>query len=170
MRILFDVMYCVKRQMSKFFKFAVDSSLIKKCRWTEMNCGGAELGSYDQSMSFNVWFNPSGYKVFSFKIQRFSCFFRSFLVSSIVVCFLICLIKVNSACYWKLWLGLLKCLQANIDFSDLAFLLKLFRRMLKVVSFIPTHCSLHFRYWSKYMRFLLLHVRSWLILKSWFVL
>ena len=95
----------------------------KKCRWTEMNCGGAELGSYDQSMSFNVWFNPSGYKVFNFKIQRFSCFFRSFLVSSVVVCFLICLIKVNSACYWKLRLGLLKCLQANIDFYDLAFLL-----------------------------------------------
>ena len=27
--------------------------LLKKCRCTEMNCRGAELGSYDQSMAIN---------------------------------------------------------------------------------------------------------------------
>ena len=33
-----------------------------------MNCRGAELAVYDQSISFNSWFDPSGYKVFILKI------------------------------------------------------------------------------------------------------
>ena len=34
-----------------------------------MNCRGAELAVYDQSISFNSWFNPSAYKVFILKIK-----------------------------------------------------------------------------------------------------
>ena len=77
--ILFDAMYFVERQIWKFLKFFGDCSQLKKYYWTKINCVGAELGSYDQLMSFNSWFNTSGFKVFSFKNQTFSRFFRSFL-------------------------------------------------------------------------------------------
>ena len=46
-------MYCVERQISNFLKCFGDCSRLKKCGWTEMDCGGAELGSYDQPMLFN---------------------------------------------------------------------------------------------------------------------
>ena len=85
-------------------------------------------------MLFNSWFSPSGYKVLSFKTQKFSLLFKSVLVSSVVVCFLICSIKVNSACCWKLWFCLLKCLHAKIEACDLASFLWLLRRMLEGVS------------------------------------
>ena len=81
-------------------------------------------------MLFNSWFNPSGYKVFSFKTQKFSLRFKSVRVSSAVVCFLICSVKVNSACFWKLWVCSLKCLHAKIEACDLASFVWLLRQML----------------------------------------
>ena len=72
-------------------------------------------------MLFDFWFSPSGYKVFSFKTQKFSLLFKGVLVSSAVVCFLICSIKVNSACCWKLWFGLSKYLHAQIEACDLVY-------------------------------------------------
>ena len=60
------------------------------CRWTELHGGGAELRVSCQSILFNSWFNPSGYKVLSFSSEKYS-------LSSAVVCFLICSIKVNLA-------------------------------------------------------------------------
>ena len=94
-------------------------------------------------MLFNFWFNPSGFKVFGFKTQKFSLRFKSVLVSSADVCFLICSIKVNSACCWKLWFCSLKYLHAKIEASDLASFLWLFRRMLKGLSLFPTYWSWH---------------------------
>ena len=70
---------------------------------------------------FNSWFNPSRYKAFSFKTQKFSLRFKSVLVSSAVVCFLICSFKVNSACCWKLWFGSSKYLHAQIETCDLVY-------------------------------------------------
>ena len=47
--ILFDVIYCAERLIWKFFKFVdYPSLLLKKCYWKGINCGGAELGNYDQ--------------------------------------------------------------------------------------------------------------------------
>ena len=93
---------------------------------------------------FNSWLNPSGCKVFSFKIQKSSLRFKSVLVSSRVVCFLICSIKVNSACCWKLWFCLLKCLHAEIEASDLASVLLLLRWMLKVNVLKLTYTALEY--------------------------
>ena len=68
---------------------------------------------------FNSWFNPSGYKDFSFKIQRISLQKpRGVLVSSAVVYVLICSIKVNPACCPKLWFCSLKYLYAKIGAYD----------------------------------------------------
>ena len=44
-------------------------------------------------MLFISWFNPYGYRVFSFKTRKFSFLLRNVLVSLVVVCFLICSIK-----------------------------------------------------------------------------
>ena len=94
-----------------------------------MNCGEAELKSYGLSISFNSWFNP--WKSIYFKIQKFSRFSWSFLVSSVAFCFLIYLIKLNLAYSRKLWLGSLECLQVNINFSNVVSFLWLLRWMLK---------------------------------------
>ena len=98
-------------------------------------------------MHSQVWGNFWQLKyLFSFNIRKlvFS-FFQGIFVSSVVVCFLICSIKVNSAFAWKLCSVSLKCLQTNTDFSDLAFFLWFFRRMLKVVSLFSTYWNLHFQ-------------------------
>ena len=131
------------------------------CRWTEIFCGEADLGVSCYSMLFNPWFNPSGYKVFSFKTQKFSLRFKSVLVSSAFACFLICSIKVNSACCWKSWFCLLKCLHAKIEASDLGSFLWLLRRMLKEISLFPTYWSWHIWHWSRQIRFSLLRVKFW---------
>ena len=89
---------------------------------------------------------------------------------SFAVCFLIFSIYVNSACCWKFWLVPLEFLQANINFCDLSTFLSLFRPMLKVVSLFPTYCRFYIRHWSIYMRFSLLHARSWNVLKTRFVM
>ena len=52
-RILFDVKYCVERQIWRFLNFLGDSSLLKQCCWTEKNCGEGEVGTYNQAMLFN---------------------------------------------------------------------------------------------------------------------
>ena len=90
------------------FKQQPKKCLLKKCHWTEMNCRGAKLGRYDQSVSFNSSVNPLRNKFFSFKIQKFSRFFRVFFPLELSFAFLICSIEVNSAYCWKLWLGSLK--------------------------------------------------------------
>ena len=46
-RILFDATYRNERQIWTFLKLVGNSNLLKKCRWIEMNCGGAELGIYN---------------------------------------------------------------------------------------------------------------------------
>ena len=90
-------------------------------------------------MLFNSWFNPSGYKVFSFKTQKFSLLFKSILVSLAVVCFLICSIKVNSAYSWKVRFCLLKCLHTKIEVCDLASFIWSLRQMVKGVALFPTY-------------------------------
>ena len=97
----------------------------------------------------NDWFNPSGYKVFSFKTQKCSLHFKSVLVSLGVVCFLICSIKVNSAYGWKLWFCSLKWLHDKIEAYDLASFLWLLRWMLKGVSLFLMYWSWHIRHWSR---------------------
>ena len=119
-------------------------------------------------MLFNSWFKPSDYKVLSFKTQKFSLLLKSVLVSSVVVCFLICSIKVNSACCWKLWF--FKYLHAKTKTCDLASFLWLLRRMLKGVSLVPTYWSWYIRHWSKKIKLPLLHVRLRNIGKVFFVL
>ena len=130
------------------FKQQPKKCLLKKCHWTEMNWRGAKLGRYDQSVSFNSSFNAMRNKFFSFKIQKFSRFFRVFFPLELSFAFLICSIEVNSAYCWKLWLGLLKCLQANFGFSLFASFLRLFRRSLKVASLFPTICFVVFIYFT----------------------
>ena len=122
-------------------------------------------------------FSPSWYKAFSLKILKLSYFFMSFLVFSVVFCLLIFSMKVNSAFSWNLWFSLLKYLQANIDFSNFSPFLWLFGRVLKVVSLFSNLLKWTFfqlndetRHWREYIRFLLLHVRSWKTSKTWFVL
>ena len=67
---------------------------------------------------------------------------KSVLVSSLVVCFLICSIKVNSVCCWKLCFCSLKYLHSKIESCNLASFLWLMRRMLKGVSYFPTSVKL----------------------------
>ena len=76
---------------------------------------------------------------------QFSLLYKSVLVSSAVACFLICSIKVNSACCWKLWFCSMKCLHAEIEACELASFLWLLRRMLRGISLFPTFWSLHIR-------------------------
>ena len=78
-RILFDAIYVLNVRLFD------DSSLLRKCRWTEVNCRGAELGVYDQSVSFSSVSNPYGNP----EIQTFSRIFKSFIVSSVDVYFII---------------------------------------------------------------------------------
>ena len=44
-RILFEIMYRVERQILKFSEFVNDSSPLKKCRWTEINCAWSKTAS-----------------------------------------------------------------------------------------------------------------------------
>ena len=103
----------------------------------------------NQCLLFNSWFNPSGYKVFSFKTQKFLLSCKSVLASSAVDCFLICSSNVNSSYCWKLWFCSLTCSHAKIETFDLASLLWLLRRMLKRVSLFPTYWRWHIKHWSK---------------------
>ena len=102
-------------------------------------------------MSLNSWFNSSGYKILSFKTQKLYLLFKSVLISAAVVFFffLICSIKVNSACFWKLWICSLK-LCSKIEACDLVSFQWLLRRMLKGVSLFPTYWSWHMRHISKF--------------------
>ena len=86
---------------------------------SKMNCRGVELRLYNQSVSFISWLNSSGYKAFTFKIQKFSWIFKSFLVYSLVIGFLICSVKVNSESWSKLWSESLKCFKSSLTFLDI---------------------------------------------------
>ena len=57
-----------------FVHFVYHSSLLRMCHWTEMYCRGAELRGLCQSLLFNLCFNPSGFKVFTFKTFTFSIY------------------------------------------------------------------------------------------------
>ena len=74
----------------------------------------------------------SGSSVFSFRIQKFSGFFRSSHDSSVVVkIFVLCSVSVNFASLWKLLFEFWKCLQVRIGFLFLLSFLCLFNLILK---------------------------------------
>ena len=43
--ILFDAMFQIQHQKLDFLSFVYHSSLLRTCHWTEVHCGGAELGA-----------------------------------------------------------------------------------------------------------------------------
>ena len=76
--------------------------------------------------------------------------------------FLICSIIVNFASLLKSCPSPWKCLHAGMEsfVGWYALVLWLFNRMLKVVSYLPTYCVLHFLHSMRYMMLLLLQVVS----------
>ena len=89
-----------------FFIFIDDSSLLKKCHWIKMKFWGAERRSSISQCHLILDLIHLGIK-FSVLKSRFFCFFRSFLVSSVVTFVLICSIKVIQHvvenCGWGHW-------------------------------------------------------------------
>ena len=92
-------------------------------------------------MLLSSWFKPSGYSVFSFRIQKISCLFGSSRNCSVVwKVFEICSFRLNLASLWKIWFWFWKFLQARIRFVFLLSFLWLFNIILKEVSFSLTCC------------------------------
>ena len=127
--------------------------------WTEDDCEGAS------KCPLSSWFKPSGYSVFSFRIQKFFRFFWSRQNCLVVAkVFIICLIRINFASLWKAWYEFWKRVKARIEFLFLLSLLWLFNLILKEVSLLPTNCSWQIRYCSNWMRYKLLQFNWWKIL------
>ena len=95
-------------------------------------------------IQFRSWLRPSGNKVSSFIIQKFShCFSLSFNVSvDVVWIFLSCSMIMIFPWLLKSWSCLLKCLQAGITLGFLASFLWLLSLMLNGVSDWPTYWML----------------------------
>ena len=95
-------------------------------------------------IQFRSWFRPSGTKVSSFIIQKFSrCFSLSFNVSvDVVRMFLSCSMIMIFPWLLKSWSCLLKCLQAGIALGFLTSFLWLLSLMLNGVSDWPMYWML----------------------------
>ena len=123
--------------------FTTDVSYFRLYAETKNNRGEQKVCM--KRIQFRSWFRPSGAKVSSFIIQKFSrCFSLSFNVSvDVVQMFLSCysMIRIFP---WLLrsWSHLLKCLQAEIALGFLTSFLWLLSLMLNGVSDLPTYWML----------------------------
>ena len=119
---------------------------------------------------FSSWFSPLGAIVSSLMIQKSSrSFSRSLRVSLLTFDISVnCPMRVNFACFMKLWPCILKWLHAEIAFGLLTSFLWLFSFKLKGISDYPTYWILHNMHSIKYMTYWLLRVSLWNILNVLF--
>ena len=122
--------------------FMIDVSYLRP--YEKMNKNGAEKKVCMKWIQFRSWFRPSGAKVSSFIIQKFShCFSLSFNVSvDVMQMFLSCSMIMIFPWLLKSWSCLLKCLQAGIALGFLTSFLWLLSLMLNGVSDLPTYWML----------------------------
>ena len=112
--------------------------------YAETKNNGGETKVYMKWIQCRSWFRPSGSKVLSFIIQKFSCCFSlSFNVSvNVMRMFLSCSMIMIFPWLLKSWSCLLKCLQAGIALGFLTSFLWLLSLMLNGVSDLPTYWML----------------------------
>ena len=99
---------------------------------------------------FSSWFSPLETSVSSLIIQKSSCrFSRSLRVSLLTFDISInCSIRVNFACFMKLWSCILKWLHAGIAFGLLTSFLWLFSLKLKGVYIQGIYIDVYVYIWS----------------------
>ena len=102
-------------------------------------------------IQFRSWFRPSGAKVLSFIVQKFSrCFSLSLNVSvDVVWMFLSCSMMMIFPWLLNSWSCLLKCLQVGIALGFLISFLWLLSLMLNGVSDLPTYWMLQIQHSSR---------------------
>ena len=122
--------------------FTTDVSYFRLYAETKNNRGEQKVCM--KRIQFRSWFRPSGAKVSSFIIQKFSrCFSLSFNVSvDVVRMFLSCSMIMIFPWLLKSWSCLLKCLQAGIALGFLTSFLWLLSLMLNGVSDLPSYWML----------------------------
>ena len=122
--------------------FMTDFSYFRPYAGTKSN--GGEQKICMKLIQFRSWFRPSGAKVSSFIIQKFShCFSLSFNVSvDVMRMFFSCSMIIIFSWLLKSWSCLLKCLQAGIALEFLTSFLWLLSLMLNGVSDLPTYWML----------------------------
>ena len=122
--------------------FMTDFSYFRPYAGTKSN--GGEQKICMKLIQFRSWFRPSGAKVSSFIIQKFShCFSLSFNVSvDVMWMFFSCSMIIIFSWLLKSWSCLLKCLQAGIALEFLTSFLWLLSLMLNGVSDLPTYWML----------------------------
>ena len=120
---------------------------------------------------FSSWFSPLGASISSVMIWKSSRrFSRSLRVSLLTFDISVnCSIWVNFACFMKLWLCILKWLDARIVFGLLTPFLWLFSLKLKWVADFPTYWILRNMHSFKKITYWLLQVSLWNILNVLFV-
>ena len=98
---------------------------------------------------FNSWLLPLGFKVSSFRIQKFSLSFNKFfMVSLLKVLLRICSIMIKLASLLNIWSFIAKWRKAGIASALYIFLRWLFSLKWKSVSALPTYCMWHLLHFS----------------------
>ena len=131
-----------------------------RIKWTENTVIGLQT-------LFSSWFSSLGASVSSLMFQKSRRFSRSLRVSLLTFDISVnCSIKVNFACFMKLWPCILKWLHAGIA---LWLFLWLFSLKLKRVPDFPTYWILHNMHSIKQITYWLFQVSLWNVLNVLFV-
>ena len=133
-RFLFEII-CLKIRHNGVDFFVIT---VMRTEWTEYALIGLQT-------LFSFWFSASGASVSGLMIQKSSrCFSSSLRVPLLTFDISInCSIRVNFACFMKLWPRILKRLHTGIAFELLTSFLSLFNLKLKGVSDFATYLILH---------------------------